>query len=228
MPQFDNVLEIREARDKTLLQIGMSLFNIEPDRPVFEHYRDLPAVGSKYVLLEAGTTSKNGIDVFGTEVYYNLADNNYIEDTVIWQNQAFRITAASDDPEGFLLTFKARRQVESWVYEFFGKENVGVISIGDITDTSVPVDNGGYEVRYSCTLVVNYLSKTTVIGLETLAAISGSVAIAGTGDTPTIESDLEADRRHEDEAIYDANKLYELLNYDLPVSGGSTWWQLWS
>ena len=192
MPRFDNVLETKAAKDRVLLQIGKAMFNLQSDRPIFKTYADLPAVGTKYLVIESGTTSTNSLSPYGTEVYYNAIDDNFLEDVVVSNQQAFTITAASDDPELILKQFVNKRHSTNFWFEFFSQFDIGITRISDVSDVSVPVEGGDWEERYAITLEVNYLSKETEI-MTTVETITGTVTTTGDGDQDDIVDTLNVE-----------------------------------
>ena len=192
MPRFDNVLETKAAKDRVLLQIGKAFYNLDSDRKIFKTYADLPAVGTKYLVVESGTTSTNSLSPYGTEIYYNVIDDNFLEDVVVSNQQTFTITAASDDPELILKQFVNKRHSTNFWFEFFSQFDIGITRISDVTDVSVPVEGGDWEERYAITLEVNYLSKETEI-ITTIETITGTVTTTGGGDQDDIVDTLNVE-----------------------------------
>lgn len=177
MPRYSNILEAKLMRTKVIDQIGQALFYLDPTRLVRRSYKDLPAVGTPFVLIETQPTSKDGIGAYGREIYLSDVDE-YTEDTVISQTATFRITAASSSPYDFLNDFVISRETEDWWRIFFSDQGIGINSISAITDTSVPVDGGGdWEERMSFSLTVNYLSKKSKV-VNTIESISGTISVA--------------------------------------------------
>ena len=180
MPRYDNVLKTKEAKDRVILQIGKAMFNLENDRPIFKTYADLPAVGTKYLVIESGGTETNTMSPYGVEVYYNSLDDNYLEDVVVSNAQSFTITAASDDPELILKRFVNKRHSTNFWFEFFNQADIGITSISAVSDVSVPTEGGDWEERYAITLEVNYLSKETEI-MTTIETMTGTVTTTSGG-----------------------------------------------
>jgi len=193
MPRYTDVLELQDKRDQVMLQIGKALFTLDNSRKIFRNYKDLPKVGVKFALVESITTSLQGVSPMGEEIYYNAIDDNYIQDTIFSYNHSFRITAASEDPESYLNELATHRHLEDFWFEFFSKADIGVISISDPTDTSVPTDNGGdWEERRSVTLIVNYVAKKSKI-VNTLDSISYGFAVGGDPTRDDVEGEGVAD-----------------------------------
>ena len=167
--------------DLVSLQIAKALYNLENDRPIFKEYKDLPAVGTKYCLVEAGEVIPEGISEYGKEIYYNAIEENYKEDVVMSQSQTFTITAASNKPSIFLQKLTLKRHTEDFWYTFFSNEGIGVNTLGNIRDTSVPTDGGDWEARRSITLTVNFLTKETTV-VNTIEAIDFAWGVVGGSD----------------------------------------------
>ena len=182
MSRYDNILPPKETLDKVLLAIGKGLYDIDPTRSVLNNYKDLPQLGSPYVLIEPLTISTNGMSM-GEQVYEDvLSSTGFYKDNILSQQGLYRITAAHDSPLVYLSEFMINRYETDWWWKFFNKEDVGITQIGEIIDTSLPVENGDWEIRYSLTIEVNYLIKKTVevVPIET---IDYSWSIEG-GDQP--------------------------------------------
>lgn len=169
--KFSDILTLEEVRDKVILQVGKALYNIDPTRSVLQNYKDLPSVGTHYVLVEGKTTTPIGI---GSDkgFYYKEDDDTYIMDTITSHSWNIDITAAYNDPELFLLKFATYIRDDDYWFDFFNKEEVGIQTVSPVVDSSIPVDGGGeWEVRYKCTITVNYRARNSHItnGLESIA-----------------------------------------------------------
>ena len=176
MPRYDNILPVKESKEVVLKSLGNALLSLESDRKIVTNYKSLPKLGVKYALVESGTSTQYGIENYGEEIWYDEETETYTEDLVVWQKQEFTITAAHSDPETYLKLFKIRRGGSEWFYDHFGKNNVGIISIGNVYDSSIPVSGGDYEVRFSFVLTLNYLSKfSSTVGI--IEKITGSVVV---------------------------------------------------
>jgi hypothetical protein len=176
MAIFENILESKPMRDKVILQLGKSLYNIDPSRKIFKSYNDLPSVGTSYCLIEYLPVSLNGISSYGSEVYESDTDE-YTEDTVISQTASFRITAANDNPYDFLNDLVISRHTEDFWWEYFNKEDISINTVSDIVDSSLPTEGGDWEERWSINITLSYLSKTSKV-VNTVDKITGSVAVA--------------------------------------------------
>ena len=183
MPRYDNILPPKEALEKVLLAVGKGLYDIDPTRSVLNNYKDLPQLGSPYVLIEPLNISTNGMSM-GEQVYEDVASSTgFYKDNILSQQGLYRITAAHDNPLVYLSEFMINRYETEWWWKFFNKEEVGITKIGDIGDSSLPVENGDWEIRYSVTIEVNYLIKKTV-EVEPVEGIDFSYTVEG-GDQTT-------------------------------------------
>jgi len=169
MPKFTNIGTVKDERDKVLLQTGKALYSMDSTRQILKNYKSLPSVGSPYVLLESVSTTADG-EIFGQDTYLNDDLVTYTTDTVRGYNWQMRITVASDDPEDFLVLFSLNRWEDEFYWKYFGKENVSLVNVGTITDSSLPVEAGDFEVRYSASLDFRFFAKvsTTVNTIETI------------------------------------------------------------
>lgn len=193
MARYTDIKTIEEMDALVSLQIGKALYAIDSTRPIFQEYKDLPSVGTEFTLLEAGNITTSGVGEYGSEIYLDEVSGLYYEDTVMKQQQTFTITAAYDSPSTYLQKFKLKRNSNDFWYTYFNSADIGVNSISNITDTSIPVDGGGeWEERRSLTITVNYLTKETVEGIDTVDKVEFGWEVAGEGDGVPIDGEGEA------------------------------------
>lgn len=188
MSKFENILPPKEALKKVLRAIGKGLYDIDPTRAVLNNYKDLPKLGKPYVLIEPLTISTNGMSLDEDTYEDPLSSTGVYKDNILSQQGLYRITASHDKPLVYLSEFMINRYETEWWWKFFNKDEVGITRLGDIEDTSLPVENGDWEIRYSITIEVNYLIKKTVevatvegISYSWLAESGGS-DLSGNGD----------------------------------------------
>jgi hypothetical protein len=173
--QYADVLEIKEARDHVLTQVARALKGIDSTRMRVANYKDLPALGVPYVLVESGTSSLIGISSEESSYYVEI-DDEYITDTITGHILNIDITAAHNDPEVFLLKFATYLRSNEWWYTYFNSANVGVQGVSDITDGSLPTEGGDWEIRFKLTLTVNYKARQSRV-TPVIATISEPVYI---------------------------------------------------
>lgn len=177
MSGYENILSKKDMTAKVILQLGKGLYNLDPTRKVLKSYKDLPAVNVPYTLLEIKNTEVND-ETFAETSYINVDLISITREIVKSYTTTVTVTASSNSPFDYLDRLVEMIHDVDWREQFFGKENVSLQETSNISDSSLPVESGDWEIRSTCNVKLRYLAKTTTVS-SIIDTITGTVEIDG-------------------------------------------------
>ncbi len=176
MPKYTDILELEAARDNLTARLGHALLSLDTTRDVLLPYKAQPAVGTPFVVLEDMRFTPLDNTFAADEFALVTTPVTLQRDTIKEYEQVVEITAASGDPQLYLMGLDAKFQDATWRDLYFGEENISIISVSPVVPRNLPVEGGDWEMRSVVTVTARYFAKTTVI-LDTISNITGTISI---------------------------------------------------